>query len=134
LAPIVPSKEKPKRPESAMSTVSSPPRLFLSIIPPNPDESPQERISKLEKMTLKRKNEVNTILKTPREDFRIRPSHVELDYKNHEETGIRSTRAQLCIETLTKGCIDAFINLFELSHRQPPIVDEITKKKFIIPD
>jgi hypothetical protein len=38
-----------------------------------------------------------------------------------EKSAVHSQRAKLCIETLMEGCIDAFAELFELSHRAPVV-------------
>ncbi|KAL9643627.1 hypothetical protein ABK040_010239 [Willaertia magna] len=45
-----------------------------------------------------------------------------------------TNRAKLCIQTLTEGCIDAFEDLFNLSHREPVLVDELSETYFQFTD
>ncbi|KAL0490166.1 ttc29 [Acrasis kona] len=50
-----------------------------------------------------------------------------------EKSTVHSQRAKLCIETLVDGCIDAFGELFKLSHRKPVLVDPYAELTFEIP-
>lgn len=90
--------------------------------------------STLNEQNQKRAKKVNEIIKSPRQQITAHPSNITLDYEHYKEQGIKSVKGQLCIEALTKGCIDAFIQLFELSHREPVIVDEISRKTFKLSD
>ena len=48
--------------------------------------------------------------------------------------GANSVRFDACIDALMNGCIDAFVQVFTLSHRDPVCVDELARTTFSIPD
>lgn len=43
-------------------------------------------------------------------------------------------RFDVCVDTLMNGCINSFVQLFTLSHRDPVCVDELAQTMFAIPD
>nr|CCC89684.1 unnamed protein product [Trypanosoma congolense IL3000] len=45
-----------------------------------------------------------------------------------------SVRFHLCIDALGEGCVNTFIHLFHLSHRDPVCVDQLAQTLFTIPD
>ena len=45
-----------------------------------------------------------------------------------------STKFDVCIDTLMNGCVNAYVQLFTLSHRDPVCVDELAQTMFSIPD
>ena len=45
-----------------------------------------------------------------------------------------SVRFDVCVDALMSGCIDAFVQVFTLSHRPPVLVDELARTTFSIPD
>ena len=50
-------------------------------------------------------------------------------------TGVKnSVKFDVCIDTLMKGCVNAFVQAFSLSHRDPVCIDELAQTFFSIPD
>lgn len=45
-----------------------------------------------------------------------------------------SLKFEVCIDTLMNGCVNAFVHLYKLSHRDPVCVDELAQTMFSIPD
>lgn len=45
-----------------------------------------------------------------------------------------SVRFHLCVDALAEGCVNTFIHLFHLSHRDPVCVDQLAQTLFTIPD
>ncbi|EPY31233.1 hypothetical protein AGDE_09156 [Angomonas deanei] len=45
-----------------------------------------------------------------------------------------SARFNLCVQALSEGCVQSYIHLFELSHREPVCVDVLSKTLFVIGD
>jgi tetratricopeptide (TPR) repeat protein len=45
-----------------------------------------------------------------------------------------SAKFDVSIDTLMKGCVNAFVQIFALSHRDPVCVDELAQTYFSIPD
>ena len=43
-------------------------------------------------------------------------------------------RFDVCIDTLMNGCVNSFVQLFTLSHRDPVCVDELAQTMFSVPD
>lgn len=50
-------------------------------------------------------------------------------------TGVKnSAKFDVSIDTLMRGCVNAFVQVFTLSHRDPVCVDELAQAYFAIPD
>jgi tetratricopeptide (TPR) repeat protein len=45
-----------------------------------------------------------------------------------------STKFDVCIDALMKGCVNSFVQVYTLSHREPVCVDELAQTMFSIPD
>lgn len=45
-----------------------------------------------------------------------------------------NVKMNVCIESLMNGCVNTFCQLFELAHREPVCVDELSQTMFAIPD
>lgn len=45
-----------------------------------------------------------------------------------------SVRFDVCIDTLMRGCVGAFVQLFAVSHRDPICVDELAQTMFSVPE
>lgn len=45
-----------------------------------------------------------------------------------------SARFRLCVEALAEGCVQSFMHLFDISHRDPVCVDPLSQSYFSIPD
>jgi tetratricopeptide (TPR) repeat protein len=51
------------------------------------------------------------------------------------EGGVQnSVRFDACVDALMNGCVDAFVQIFTLSHRPPVMVDELARTTFSLPD
>jgi hypothetical protein len=86
----------------------------------------QQELSTTTKLSdIQKKKDVSpskVLVRTPRTESTMPTSALQsVRVFGDEKSAVHSQRAKLCIETLMEGCIDAFCELFELSHREPVV-------------